>query len=139
MRFNLYCDIKAISFSSIFDPSARVMHIVFTLLDQIIYLSAVVKSQAFRNIFPIKRFWLLVKCHYVQEFKYHVNLVFDIIFDSVVINALSEWNNLRSKSSFLVLVAIIFVLCCYWLWDLGLSKLSQSCLALLMLFFLSNL
>ena len=80
---------------------------------------------------------MLVKYYDIQEFKYHVNLIFDIILNFIVINSFPEQNNLESKSSFLVLTIAIFAFCYCWLQGLGLSKSLQSCLALPILFFLN--
>lgn len=112
------------------NPSARVMGTVPTLSDRMICPPAVVKSQAFGNIFPIKRLRSLVRYRNAQESKYHINLVFNIIFDFVVIIALSKRNGLGSESSSLVLTAAAFTLCYCWLQGLSLGESLQSCLTL---------
>lgn len=87
MRFDLHCGIRAIPFNSIFHLLPRVIYTVLTSLDQMICPSAVEKFQAFKNIFPIKSFELLIRCCNAQKFKYCIYLIFDMILDIIVLCA----------------------------------------------------
>lgn len=141
ISFDLYYGTKATLSSLIFHLFVRLICTISMLSDWMIWPLMVVKSQVFGSIFSMKKFRLLVRCHDMQESKYYINLVFNIIFDFAVISVFLRQNGLRLELSFLSLMVAIFVFYYWWLRGLGLSELSRSwsCLILPVFFFLNNL
>lgn len=87
MRFDLYYNIKVIFFNSIFDLFTKAICIIFIFLEQIIECLAIIKSQAFKQIFFMKKFWLLFQYQDIQKLKYYINLILNIIVKFIIINA----------------------------------------------------
>lgn len=85
MRFDLQSEIKVTLSNSMLVPFVRIICTISIPLDCMIYQLAIIKSHAFGQISLIKRLQLFVKYQDTQESKYHIDFVFNIILNSVVI------------------------------------------------------
>lgn len=90
IKFDLYSKTKATFFNSILVLFIKVICTIFTFLDHMIYLSIIVKSYIFGQVFLIKKLQLFVKYWDIQKSKYHIDFDLNIIIDFAIIKALSK-------------------------------------------------
>lgn len=90
IRFNSQFGTRATPSNSMLLLLTRAICTVFTLLDYMIWPSTVVRSYTFGRISLIKRFQLFIKYQNAHKSKYHMDFVFDIIVNSIVIKAFSK-------------------------------------------------